>query len=273
MLEVEEKTYEGWLLCPSCEDMYHEIESNIDLCVCPRCNHHFMMPTSKRINLIADDDTFVELFKEHEAEDLLGFVDQKSYVDRLKEAAKRTGQKAAVCVGTCTVEGEEIALSIMDFAFMGGSLGRAEGERITSLIEYATKKRLPLVMVNASGGARMQESMYSLMQMAKTSQALKKHQQEGLFYLSLLTHPTMGGVSASFAFLADVILAEPKALIGFTGPRVIEQTIGQKLKKSDQSAEFQLEAGMIDQIVYRKDLKKKIHYFVRMFQKGVEGEL
>jgi len=267
MQEIKETSYDGWLGCPVCKNMYHELEETLRMGVCPKCDHHAVMSVKDRVDLLADEGSFQRLFEEYEAEDLLGFCDQKSYVDRLSGYRSKTNETAAVVVGRCKMDGVDVALGVMNFSFMGGSLGRAEGERITSLIEYATDERLPLVLVNASGGARMQESMYSLMQMAKTSQALKRHQKSGGLYISVLTHPTFGGVSASFAFLGDVILAEPKAMIGFSGPRVIEQTIGEKLKETDQKAEFHLDAGMVDQIVHRKDLKKKISYFIRVLAK------
>lgn len=235
--------------------------------VCPECGEHFYMTASERIALLCDEGSFEPLFEEVVSEDILGFNDQKPYSERIKSYQKKTGQKSAAVVGESYINRKKVAFCVLDFGFMGGSLGRSEGERITRCIEHATKNRLPLVIVSASGGARMQESTYSLMQMAKTSAALKRHSEKGLFYISVLTHPTTGGVLASFAFLGDVVIAEPKALIGFTGPRVIEQTIGEKLKSTDQKSEFQLEAGMIDQIVPRHELKSKISYFIEMFSK------
>lgn len=251
--------------------MIHTVEVDERLKICPRCAFPFCMNAKERISLVADKGTFKELFAEVAARDIIDFVDSKSYKDRLEAAKKKTRKVNAITAGVCSVVGESVCLGVMDFAFMGGSLGRGEGEKLTLLIEYATKHYLPLVIVCASGGARMQESMYSLMQMAKTSAALKNHGEKGLFYLSVLTNPTMGGVSASFAFLGDVIIAEPKALIGFAGPRVIQQTIGQKLKEGDQKSEFQLEHGMIDQVVKREELKNKIAYFVKMFSR--KGEI
>ena len=266
MPKVKEKSYLGWGICSDCNTMFHSSEMKNGLQICPSCGFHFALSTKKRLELLCDKGSFEPLFEEVVPEDILGFEDKTSYKKRLQSAEKKTGEKSAVKVGRAQIFGEDIALGVLDFSFMGGSMGRCEGEKITRLIEYATHHKLPLVMVNASGGARMQESTYSLMQMAKTSAAVKKHQQEGLFYLSVLTNPTMGGVLASFAFLADIVLAEPKALIGFAGPRVIEQTIGEKLKATDQKSEFQLENGMIDQIVHRKDLKNKIAYFITIFR-------
>ena len=262
-----QKTFSGWESCPSCKCMIHSLEMKQKLKICPKCEFHFMLTAGERITLLADQGTFVDLFEEVVAEDILDFEDTKTYKQRLLEAEKKTGMKNAIKTGLCTIFDQKVALAVMDFSFMGGSLGRGEGEKLTKLIEYATEKELALIIVCASGGARMQESMYSLMQMVKTSAALKRHQEGGCFYLSVLTNPTMGGVLASFAFLADVIIAEPDALIGFAGPRVVAKTIGEKLKRSDQRSEYHLENGMIDLIVKRKDLKTKIAYFVRMFQK------
>lgn len=263
-----QKTLIGWQVCPSCKKMLHSLEIDNKIKLCPKCDFHFTLSSEQRIALLADKGSFVDLFQDVIAQDILGFKDTKTYKERLLEAEEKTGKKNAITAGYCNIMGQKVALGVMDFFFMGGSVGRGEGEKLTRLIEYATDCNLPLIIVSASGGARMQESMYSLMQMAKTSQALKRHDQKGLFYLSVLTNPTMGGVSASFAFLGDVIIAEPDALIGFTGPRVVEQTVGEKLKRSDQRSEFHLENGMIDTIVKRDELKTKIAYFVRMFSKN-----
>ena len=267
MLASAEKTFTGWSKCTYCNQMIHEMEICSKLKLCPKCNGHFTMTAGERIDLISDEGTFFPLFEEVIAEDLLGFVDTKPYKERLKEQLKKTGRTSAVVTGTCLIKGEKAALGVMDYSFMGGSLGRAEGEKLTCLIEYATSFILPLVIVCASGGARMQESMHSLMQMAKTSAALKRLDEKGIVYLSVLTNPTMGGVSASFAFLGDIIIAEPNALIGFAGPRVIEHTMKEKLKEGDQRSEFHLKNGMIDQIVQRKDLKDRIATFIKIGRK------
>ncbi len=260
-------TFTGWSKCTSCKQIIHEIQICQKFKVCPKCDFHFLLTAEERIAITADEGSFNELFISIEPKDLLGFFDTKSYKVRLEEIKMVTNKRSSITTGTCRVHGENIALAVMDFSFMGGSLGRAEGEKLTLLVEYATKNSLPLVIFSASGGARMQESMFSLLQMAKTSAAIKQHAMKGGFTLSILTNPTMGGVLASFASLGDIILAEPKALIGFAGPRVIEQTIGAKLDDSDQRSEFQQLHGMIDQIVERSQLKNRILYFIKMFQK------
>ena len=215
--------------------------------------------------MLADEGTFVELFTDIKPVDALEFVDTEAYQHRLEEAIRKTGRDEAVCVGTASVKGKEIALGILDFAFMGGSMGSVVGERLTCLIEWAMEKKLPLVIVSASGGARMQESVLSLMQMAKTSAALAKLAEQKIPYISVLTNPTTGGVTASFATLGDVIIAEPDALIAFAGPRVVEQTIGQKLPPRAQKSEFLLEKGMLDCIVKRADLKDRLSFFIEFF--------
>ncbi len=212
----------------------------------------------QRIQLLADEGTFEEWFTEILPIDPLSFVDTEKYVDRLKNAQKKTGRSDAVAVGCCKVRDRWITLGVLDFTFMGGSMGSVVGERLTRMIERATEERLPVVIVSASGGARMQESILSLMQMAKTSAALAKLGEEGLPYISILTNPTTGGVTASFASLGDIIIAEPDALIGFAGSRVVEQTIGQKLPPGAQKSEFLLEKGMIDCIVNRHELKDRL---------------
>jgi acetyl-CoA carboxylase carboxyl transferase subunit beta len=264
--EVKE-TFTGWSKCVSCSEMIHESQISKELRICPKCDFYFTLSVQERIALLVDDGTFEEKFQEVRARDILGFVDSKPYKKRLADLEERAGKVNAVTAGICKINEKGAALALMDFSFMGGSLGRGEGEKLTCLIEHATCVGLPLVIVCASGGARMQESMYALMQMVKTSAALKKHKDAGLFYLSVLTNPTMGGVSASFAFLGDIIIAEPEALIGFAGPRVIEQTIGERLKPGDQRSEFQLKHGMIDQIVTRKEMKNRISYFISIFNK------
>ncbi len=212
--------------------------------------------------MLADPGTFQELFDNINPIDALQFVDTESYKKRIEEAVKKTGRDDAICTGTCTLDGHPIALGILDFSYMGGSMGSVVGERLTLLIELATEKCLPLIIVSASGGARMQESILSLMQMAKTSAALAKLHEKGVPYISVLTNPTTGGVTASFATLGDIIVAEPDALIAFAGPRVVEQTIGQKLPPRAQKSEFLLEKGMLDCIVKRPELKARLAYFV-----------
>lgn len=255
--------YSGWIKCVDCQETVHASELKQNLNCCPKCQYHYRVSVLERLALLIDEGTFEELFDHFQSQDPLKFVDKDSYTDKLKEAQHKTKRKEAVVTGLGDIEGQKVAIAVLDFNFMGGSMGAVVGEKLTCLIELATKKRLPLIIVSASGGARMQESMYSLMQMAKTSQALAKHHEQKLFYLSILTNPTMGGVTASFASLGDVIIAEPKALIGFAGPRVVEQTIGHKLPEGAQKSEFLLEKGMIDAIVDRKEMKEKVAFMVK----------
>lgn len=255
--------FSGWVKCTGCNELIHANELSQNLNCCPKCDYHYRLSLKQRLKLLVDEDTFVELFKEIQPVDALSFVDTKSYKDRIKAAKEKTGRDDAICTGVCRIEDIRACLGILDFAYMGGSMGSVVGERLTLLIEYAIQERLPLVVVSASGGARMQESILSLMQMAKTSAALAKLHELGLLYLSVLTNPTTGGVTASFATLGDIIIAEPDALIAFAGPRVVEQTIGQKLPPRAQKSEFLLEKGMVDCIVKRTDLKAKLAFFIQ----------
>jgi acetyl-CoA carboxylase carboxyl transferase subunit beta len=250
--------YSGWVKCTHCNDMVHASELQQNLHCCPKCNYHYRLSATQRVNLLVDDGSFDEMFTMFKPLDPLKFVDTEAYSKRLENAKKNSGRDEAAMVGTCTIQGKPVALGVLDFSFMAGSMGSVVGERLTSIIEYATVKNLPLVLVSASGGARMQESALSLMQMAKTSGALAKHQGKGLLYISILTNPTTGGVTASFATLGDVIIAEPDALIAFAGPRVVEQAMREKLPPGAQRSEFLLERGMIDCIVNRHDLKQKL---------------
>lgn len=257
--------FSGWVKCSGCSELVHANELQQNLNCCPKCNYHYRLTLSQRISLLCDEETFQELFTDVKPVDSLQFVDTQPYTERLEEAVKKTGRDEAICTGTCLMSGRDVALAILDFSFMGGSMGSVVGERLTLLIEKATKEKLPLVIVSASGGARMQESILSLMQMAKTSAALAKFGEERLPYISVLTNPTTGGVTASFATLGDVIIAEPDALIAFAGPRVVEQTIGQKLPPRAQKSEFLLEKGMLDCIVSRSELKERIAFFIEFF--------
>lgn len=265
--------YSGWIRCSGCLEMIHAGELDQNLSCCPKCNHHYRFSLTHRLELLADEGSFQEMFTDIESYDSLGFVDCEKYTDRISRAIKKVQRTEAIATGSCTLEGHRIALGVMDFAFMGGSMGSALGERLTLLIEYAIKENLPLIIVTASGGARMQESTLSLMQMAKTSCALSKLSEKGLPYISVLTNPTTGGVTASFATLGDIILAEPDALIAFAGPRVVEQTIGQKLPPGAQKSEFLLKKGMIDGIVRRADLKKRLSFFIDFLHNSSEEEL
>lgn len=257
--------FSGWVKCSGCSELIHASELAQKWNCCPKCGYHYRLSLSQRIDLLADEGTFVEHFTYIKPVDALEFVDTESYKKRLEEATKKTGRDDAISAGVCQVDGRLTALAVLDFSFMGGSMGSVVGERLTCLIEEATKRRLPVVIVSASGGARMQESILSLMQMAKTSAALAKLHEAGLPYISILTNPTTGGVTASFATLGDVIIAEPDALIAFAGPRVVEQTIGQKLPPKAQKSEFLLERGMVDCIVPRADLKKRLSFFLEFF--------
>lgn len=250
--------YSGWLKCPHCKELIHTNELEKNRNCCPKCDYHYRLTASQRIDLLTDKNSFKELFSNIETDDPLNFVDSEPYPDRISNAKKKSGIEEAATVGTCQIEGRKTAVGIMDFSFMGGSMGSVVGEKLTSIIEYATEQKLPLIIIATSGGARMQESTLSLMQMAKTSSALAKLCDAGLPYISVLTNPTTGGVTASFASLGDIIIAEPDALICFAGPRVIEQTIGEKLPPGAQRSEFLLKHGMIDCIVKRHALKAKL---------------
>lgn len=255
--------FSGWLKCTHCNELIHTKELEQNLNCCPKCEFHYRLSVPQRIELLADPDSFTPLFENLSPTDALTFVDSQPYPDRIEKAQKSASGTEGVTTGTCLLEGQPIALAVFDFSFMAGSMGSVVGERLTRLIEHALKESLPLVIVSASGGARMQESFLSLMQMAKTSAALGKLGEAGLPYISLLTNPTTGGVTASFASLGDLILAEPKALICFAGPRVVEQTIREKLPAEAQKSEFLLKHGMIDKIVPRSQLKKTLSQLIQ----------
>ncbi len=264
---AKEEVPSHWVKCPSCNSLmyYKEVENLLN--VCPKCNFHMRISAKKRIEMLADKDTFVEFDTNLEPNDPLHFVDKKSYKKRIAQGYEKTGRKSSVISGECKIDKKPVQLVVFDFAFMGGSLGSVEGEKIVRAINRAIKKQEPVIIVSASGGARMQESTFSLLQMSKTSAALAKLDEAGLPYISVLTDPTMGGVSASFAWLGDIIMAEPKALIGFAGQRVIKQTIGTDLPEGFQRAEFLLEHGLIDMIVQRADMKKTISNFLNFFKR------
>ena len=254
-----------WVKCDNCKEIIYKEELHKNLSVCPNCGKHFRLSSRRRIKQIADEGSFEEIGKDILTKDPLNFEGYLKKVELLKEKTKI--EEAVKCVN-CKIENEDAILCVMDGNFLMGSMGYAVGERITLAIETAIKERLPLIIFCVSGGARMQEGMVSLMQMAKTSSALSKLNSEGLLYISVLTDPTTGGVTASFASLGDIILAEPKALIGFAGPRVIEQTIKQKLPEGFQSSEFLLEHGFIDKIVERKDMKSTLAQIIRLHKEG-----
>ena len=255
-----------WTKCPECEAVIFSKTLKENLSVCTKCDYHFVIGAWDHIDHLADRGTFRELFKNLITTDPLKFKGVKTYLEKYKQDAKRTGLKEACVVGECLLEGRKVALGATDSRFIMGSMGSVVGEKITRLTEDATKKRMPLIIISGSGGgARMYEGALSLMQMAKTSAALQRLHKARLPYISILTDPTMGGVMASFAALGDVILAEPKALIGFAGPRVIEQTIRQKLPKDFQTSEFLVEHGMVDRVVSRPKMKSVIHLFLNYF--------
>lgn len=254
--------FSGWLKCTHCQEMIHTNELTSNLNCCPKCDYHYRLSARERIASLADENSFVEMFDELRAVDPLEFIDTEPYTARLKKAQQKAEGSEAVIVGSCTIDGQEVALGVFDFNFMAGSMGSVVGERLTRLIEYALEKQLAVIIVSASGGARMQESILSLMQMAKTAAALARLHEARLPFISVLTNPTSGGVTASFASLGDVIMAEPDALVCFAGPRVVEQVIRQTLPLGAQKAEFVLKHGMIDCIVKRKELKAKIFQFL-----------
>ena len=244
-----------WEKCPSCGEILYVKELSRHMSVCSKCDYHFRIGASEFIRLMTDDNSFIETETGLYSGDPLDFKDSKKYKNRIKETIKKTGMNSAIVTGTATIEGTYTALGILDFNFLGGSMGSVVGEKIVRVANVAIEKRIPLILVSASGGARMQESILSLMQMAKTSAAISRVSRAGLPYISVLTNPTTGGVAASFAFQGDVILAEPKALIGFAGPRVIRETVGEELPEGFQRSEFLVEHGMIDMIVSRRDVK------------------
>jgi len=264
--------FSGWIKCTKCCELIHEHQLEENLRCCPKCNEHYRLTGTQRIQLLADSGSFVEYFTEVQPRDPLQFVDTEPYSKRIQRAQSSSQRDEGVIVGTATLKGISIALGVLDFSFMAGSMGSVVGERLTRLIELALEKRLPLIIVSASGGARMQESIFSLMQMAKTSAAIARFQEQDLLYISVLSDPTTGGVTASFATLGDLIMAEPNALIGFAGSRVVEQTIGQKLPPGAQKSEFLLEKGMIDCIVNRHDLKEKLFFFITFLAGGNNAE-
>jgi len=254
--------------CPGCDEVIHEIELIENQRVCPRCDYHFPQTAKERIESLLDPGSFVEMDASLHSVDTLSFHGMATYKDRLKKYQETTGLRDAVLSGYGLLEGSKVALAVMDFTFLAATMGSVVGERITRVIEFATKERIPIVIISASGGARLYEGMLSLMQMAKTSGALARHAEARLPYISVLTNPTTAGVMASYASLGDLIIAEPKSMIGFAGPRVIKETTHQDLPKGFQTAEFLEEHGLIDQIVHRKNLRTRITEFLRFFSKN-----
>jgi acetyl-CoA carboxylase carboxyl transferase subunit beta len=253
-----------WTKCEDCNAIAYTKDLTANQMVCLECGHHKRVSCHERISQLIDDDTWIPLDEQLQPCDPLKFRDRKAYSDRLRETQRKTGLTDAVITGMGKIEGSPIALGVMDFRFMGGSMGSVVGEKLTRAIEYATANRIAVAIVCASGGARMQEGMLSLMQMAKISGALERHREAQLLYLPILTHPTTGGVIASFAMLGDIILAEPKATIGFAGRRVIEQTLREKLPDDFQTSEYLLKKGFVDKIVPRTQLKHTVAQLVRL---------
>lgn len=247
-----------WLRCPGCGQMIYRRQMEANLHVCPECEHHFRIGAVERVKQLVDTGSFTPMFTNLVPGDPLGFKDLRAYQDRLLAEQLKTGQTDAVQAGMGFIKGRQTMLCCLDLTFMMGSMGSVVGETVTRSIEHATRHGLPLVVVSCSGGARMQESGLSLMQMAKTSAALARYDRAGGLFISVLTDPTTGGVTASFAMLGDVIIAEPKALIGFAGPRVIQQTIRQELPEGFQRSEFLLKSGLVDRVVKRADLRSEI---------------
>ncbi len=254
-----------WVKCDSCKEIVYKKEIDKNLKVCPKCNYHFRISARERLKLLVDEGSFVELDEGLVSVDPLNFKDTISYKDRIKEKQKKSGLKEAVISGDALIKGYPVSLIILDFSFMGGSMGSVVGEKVLRAAERAIEKKQPLITVSSSGGARMQEGIFSLMQMAKVAAAIGRLKDNGILYISIMCDPTFGGVTASFATLGDIIVAEPKSLIGFAGARVIEQTIKQPLPDDFQRAEFLLEHGLIDIVIGRKNLKETLAKFFELF--------
>lgn len=265
--EKKVKIPEGlWIKCDSCKEIVYRKEINKNLKVCPKCNYHFRIGARERLKLLVDDGSFTELDEGLSSGDPLDFNDTISYRDRIEESRKRSGLKEAVISGDALIKGYPVCLIVMDFSFMGGSMGSVVGEKILRTAERSLEEKHPLITVSSSGGARMQEGIFSLMQMAKVSAAIARLKDNGILFISVISDPTFGGVTASFVMLGDVIIAEPKSLIGFAGPRVIEQTIKQPLPENFQRAEFLLDHGLIDIVVERKNMRDTIAKLIELLQ-------
>ncbi len=255
-----------WIKCPICDAQLYRNEVERNLQVCPKCNHHMRIGARKRLEFFLDPESMQELSAQLEPEDPLKFRDSKRYRDRLVQAQKKTGEKDALVSVTGTLHGRPVVVCAFEFSFMGGSMGSVVGERFARAARHAAENNMPLISFSASGGARMQEALFSLLQMAKTSAALANLGEQGVPYISVLTDPTTGGVSASLAMLGDVNIAEPNALIGFAGPRVIEQTVRERLPEGFQRSEFLLEHGAIDMIVDRRAMRDEIANLIAKFE-------
>ena len=257
-----------WTKCPTCGTMIFDKELDENLKVCPKCGHHFPIGSRERIHSLVETCTFEEMDATMSSVDVLGFKGASTYASKLEAYKKNTTLKDAVVTGLCKIGEQRVALGVMDFNFLGGSMGSVVGEKLTRLIERGTEKNLPVIIISTSGGARMYEGMFSLMQMAKTSAALAYHAKKHLPYISILTHPTTAGVMASYATLGDLILAEPGAMIGFAGPRVIKDTTQAELPPGFQTAEFLLDHGLIDAIVPRQEMKAQLIAYLDFLTAG-----
>ncbi|MDJ0911234.1 MAG: acetyl-CoA carboxylase, carboxyltransferase subunit beta [Woeseiaceae bacterium] len=255
-----------WIKCPKCDAQLYRSELERNMLVCPKCTHHMRVGARQRLEFFLDPDSIQELSGNLEPEDPLRFRDSKKYRDRINQAQKKTGEKDALVAVTGTLLGRPVVACAFEFSFMGGSMGSVVGERFARAARHAAENKMPLISFSASGGARMQEALFSLMQMAKTSAALAELAEVGVPYISVLTDPTTGGVSASLAMLGDVNIAEPNALIGFAGPRVIEQTVRQKLPEGFQRSEFLLDHGAIDMIVDRREMREQVADLLAKFE-------
>jgi acetyl-CoA carboxylase carboxyl transferase subunit beta len=253
-----------WVKCNNCKEIIYKKEIDKNLKICPKCNYHFRITAKERIKLLVDEGSFIEIHADLSTNDPLKFKDRISYGERLEENRKKSGLEEATISGEATIGGHPVIVVIMDFAFMGGSMGSVVGEKVLRASELAIVTKRPLIIVSSSGGARMQEGIFSLMQMARVSAAIGKLKANSILYISVIADPTFGGVTASFAMLGDVILVEPKSLVGFAGPRVIEQTMKKQLPEDFQRAEFLLEHGLIDKVVDRKELKEVIAQIIRL---------
>ena len=265
--QIDDSIGKLWVKCYSCDSqlLRKDVEENLE--VCPKCGYHFRINARTRINQLFDENSFEELFSNITTADPLEFVDTYSYKKRITQAKAKTNMNEAVVSGIGKIDGQEVAAAVMDFEFMGGSMGSVVGEKVTLAMEEALKRKIPMIAITASGGARMQESILSLMQMAKTSCAVARLNEAGLLYITVLTEPTFGGVTASFATLGDIIIAEQDARIGFAGRRVIEQTIRQSLPADFQTANYLMKYGQIDMISSRQDLKENLSKLIRLHSK------
>jgi acetyl-CoA carboxylase carboxyl transferase subunit beta len=254
----------SWVKCNNCKEIIYRQELDKNVKVCPKCNYHFRISAMERLALLVDDQSFHELDVNLMSNDPLKFKDKKPYKERLEENREKSGLQEASVSGEATIHGHEVVVVVLDFAFMGGSMGSVVGEKILRAAELALENRKPFITVASSGGARMQEGIFSLMQMARVSAVIAKLRDNGILYISILADPTFGGVTASFAMLGDIIIGEPRSLVGFAGPRVIEQTIKKQLPEDFQRSEFLLDHGLIDKVVDRKELKKTIAQLIEL---------